>query len=243
MSDSPKEFVRVRVRSTFELADPLCELPPDPDCKILSPNTIRQKQKEIDDLLKNAKCEDGMSMDSIATYIPSKATLKKREEEAKAVAAAAEEERLAKIAAQIAYHEAAIASLKRGSIEEVQLDKELEKLSITRPTSVFAEDRVINSEQHTRSNWASRNSSDSITMVTSPTIGALAAAPPAMGALMGAPPGVGAMVVAALQPGQAQVKLMEGGEADDSSLSDDFQIVHDEFKQPDVMEKACKKQR
>ncbi|EGT30030.1 hypothetical protein CAEBREN_06087 [Caenorhabditis brenneri] len=235
---SPKRLP-VRVRSTFELANPIKELPPDPDAVAMSPNTLRQKEKEMDDLLKNAKCEEGTSMDSIATYIPSKATLKRREEEAAKAKAAEAAARSARKLSKIAALEAQIANLKRDSFDDSLLDgKEIENLSITRPTTVFAEGGS-ESKPAALPSWTSLSSSDSITVISSPTIGALAAAPPSMGALMGAPPGVGAMVVAALQP--AQAPSMDFG--DSSSLSDDFQIVHDEYKQAMTMDNANKKQR
>ncbi|KAF1747900.1 hypothetical protein GCK72_024366 [Caenorhabditis remanei] len=238
----------VRVRSTFELANPIRELPPDPDAVAISPNTRREREKAMDDLLKNAKCEEGTSMDSIATYIPSKATLKRREEEAARAQAAAEQADGKAISARkqtkIAELEAKIVNLKRDSFDENMIEgKAIEKLSITRPTSVFAQGEDGSQPSAPAGpplqNRASLSSSDSITIVSSPTIGALVAAPPAMGALMGAPPGVGAMVVAALQP--AQGSLMSSGDVDDISLSEDFQIVHDELKQAEAVDKSTKK--
>uniref|UniRef100_A0A1I7TAZ8 Claspin n=1 Tax=Caenorhabditis tropicalis TaxID=1561998 RepID=A0A1I7TAZ8_9PELO len=238
---SPKRLP-VRVRSTFELATPIKELPPDPNAVAMSPNTLRQKEKEMDDLLKNAKCEEGTSMDSIATYIPSKATLKRREEEAARVKAEEAAVRAAKKAAKIAAFEAELAKLRRDSYDDSLLDGEdIGNLSITLPTTVSAQEIGGVQEQGTPSQlWAaSLSSSDGITVVSSPTIGALAAAPPAIGALMGAPPKVGAMVAAALQP--AKTPSIECVDADDSSLGEDFQIVHDEYKQALAMEKAAKK--
>lgn len=218
MSEDDSSPIRmpVRVKNIFELAIPIQELPPDPDAVAMSPDTFRLKEKEMDDLLMNAKCEDGTSMASVAKYIPSKATLKRMEEEA----AAAKKTLLARKAAKIAELEARIEQLRRDSFDDTSIDEttDLDQLTISRPTAVFAETGNISLDGTSQTvQRASMSSPGSVTVVSSPTIGVLAAAPTAIGALMGASPGVGALVAAALNP--VQQNPSEKEDPDGGSLS------------------------
>lgn len=209
---SPKRMP-CRVHSTFEIAEPLNELPPDREALEQSPETIKRRLTAVNNLLANATCEEGTSMDSIATYIPPKAVRKQMEEEQARLRAAAIPDALAKgakKAAKIAALEAQLEALRRGSADDDDTVG-LEKLTITRPTSVVAnaapleksvEDRKVSSVSQNANSLSTRSSlsSNSAIFVAPPAIGALVAAPPAMGALMAAPPAIGALVAAALQP-------------------------------------------
>ncbi|CAI2356817.1 unnamed protein product [Caenorhabditis sp. 36 PRJEB53466] len=244
MSDDSPKRMPCRVRSTFDIANPLTELPAEPI--ILSPETIRRRQAALNDVLTNATCEEGTSMDSIATYIPPHTLRKQGEEETarlKALAIAEATGKAAKKAAKIAALEEQLAALKKEAAQEHTLN--FEKLAISHPTSVVAHGVAFGSSATAEMasgviGLISPTGSNNTVFVAPPAIGALVAAPPAMGALMGAPPGIGALVVAALQPA-TQPSVQDADREDDASFGDDFQLIHNEYVQALAVDK--KKQR